>query len=210
MPIKIFFSLSLMTDMHKFEIITQTKGLPYHNLKNFNWIKLASKIHELLTRNIEHPTEVIIGFWPDSLDSASKPVLTDEQQAEYMTSAFKGLAQNNFKAVTKLRQKLMVTPIEESSPPQNFYFMAQVTEDHLEDFLGEVETHFYNNSSRGNANYSNNSLMFEMAGFQSSGKQSLSNEMLNLFNSSFDNPFANDIALVVLNQRSAFTIHGMV
>ncbi|MCG7952672.1 MAG: hypothetical protein JAZ02_20265 [Candidatus Thiodiazotropha endolucinida] len=196
----LFFSISVLTDLVAFDRIVRAQGVPEHDYRRFDWQALESEIRELLiqTARPEQREGITLTLWPDTLDSASKPLLEESHIIRYMQTVFSRLHRRDFR-VSDLRDEYAVTPINASSPAQEFFFHVEIKGGYsgelIESFCEGICTHFL-------SGFDIDPLMLLQLFVQYDGEPpfSLSPEMHNLLNRGFDNPFDNNVTLLLMNE----------
>ncbi len=198
----IFFSISILTDTIKFqEQFISQGGRPYYNLKRFDWDLLSANIRDLLVK--DHPRyrkRVFVSLFDDSLEAATKPTLSENQNFLYLKELVLRANANNFNA-HDLRNAQWITTYERSAPPQDFHGVIRVeddgTVDVIEAVIGAIIAHFY-------AAYQGPTRGPMMMALLYSQKLiphcQLSGQMHSLFSKSFDHPFSSDVSTLFLNE----------
>jgi hypothetical protein len=96
----LFFSLSILTDERRFgDMVAQTGSLPFHNLKKTDWEGLGVKIRDTIMDGYpEINDRVTVKLFDDSLESATKGVLTESQAFSYLKALVNRAQEGNFQA----------------------------------------------------------------------------------------------------------------
>lgn len=201
-PYRLFFSLSILTDMRQFHALVSKAGAPpLHNLKKTNWNALASRIQSTLVEDSpELSDRVTIKLFDDSMESATKGTLTERQAFDYLKTLVQRAQANNFTA-HDLRGNHWLTMYSRSAPPQDFNGVIEIDDDGSADMLegatNAMLKHFYAGGEHRFGGLGSLPLIF-------SGKlhhhSRLSKSMLAVFSDTFDHPFENDVRLIVFNE----------
>ena len=196
----IFVYVSVLTNINAFEEIIKKHGLPEHDYTKFDWKGLEDALYKLLTSKMQphHASNVALTLWPDTLDSASKPLLSEDEALSYMQEIIRRLIAKDLRS-EDLRDKYAITSKTESAPAQDIYFLLDIdstTSSHpLEGILEGICEHFVSGSAIDPiillATYSSN---------EPSLSYKLSPDMFNLFNERFDSPYDNDVTLMIMNE----------
>jgi len=203
-----FFSLSIMTDQKRFdEEVVRTGVVPFHNLQATDWQSLGLRIRDTIMSDYpESRDRVSVQLFNDSLECATKPMLSGDQILRYLKTLIRRAQDGNFKA-DDLRTDEWMTTYTQSAPPQDFNGVVVIDDDGSEDVLEQAVVgmlkHFY---TSGEIKYSGLwclSLIFsgdltDMAHFSS--------DMLDVFVQTFDHPFANDVRAVVFNEDQQMSV----
>ncbi|GBO89222.1 hypothetical protein MSSD14B_28900 [Marinobacter salsuginis] len=180
-------------------IVMRNGGVPFHNLAEMDWAELGDNIRNLLTASQPDISDsVTVEVFDDSLESATKPTLSENDQFMYMRELVSRAKHGNFKA-HDLRNSRWVTTYTKSAPPQTFNGVITVHDDGSADILeaaldGMVE-HFFSRAPQP----SGLGVMPALFSGSLSSSARLSEKMLTLFCETFGNPFANDVTVMMLN-----------
>lgn len=208
--LRFFFSLSILTDHYEFQKKVEAEGLPFFDLQSFDWDALSEAILGLLVDQVPANlrNKITIDIWPDSLESASKPALSETQLTEYLATVISGLRTNNH-SVGTTRTRYMLTDYAQSAPPNDFNFCIDISGvgnrglEVMESLFDSIAGHFsYGKGLKGQA-YMVKMGMSEQVGHL---PQKMSPALLDIFRTSFGNPFDNDISLLVMNENQAIQI----
>lgn len=195
----LFFTLSILTDTSEFERRFINCGVtPFHDLEEFDWSSLESSLLDILIKDYpEHRSSVTVRLFNDSLESASKSLLSESQHFHYLKELVTRARNDNFEA-QDLRTQQWCTTYCQSAPPQDFNGMIRVEDDGsadiLEDVINAIVSHFYAKASLGGL-----MMMPMLFSGQLMPHCQLSDQMLDLFASSFNHPFANDVHSLFFN-----------
>jgi hypothetical protein len=200
---KLFFCISIMTDMNKFQgVVSRTGRVPFLNFQHTDWAGLANRIADILVQGKPSIRRFVsVNLFDDSLESATKGLFTEHQSYQYLKELVERAQEGNFKA-HDLRDDRWLTTYTASAPPQNFHGVLTVQDDGSADILEETINgmleHFYAGGKDRLGGVCSLPLLFSGDLHQYSR---LSAAMLALFVEEFDHPFENDVSIVVLNQR---------
>lgn len=203
------FSLSVLTDEQKFKEKIQEKGLPFHDLSAIDWVKFGKDMGKLFFEDIPTSKKRLfsVDIWPDSLESASKGLLSMRQLALYWstTSCLLLDGKKDLETILERRKSYMRTTYTRSAPPQDFLFSLSYRD--TGDILTLMEHLFrgvYKHFNAGQpvplnayaAYLDPKGTLFGDVLSPLSTEQRLSEEMLSLLTNTFDHPFKNDIAVL--------------
>lgn len=198
----LFFSLSILTDERRFgEKVAQTGSLPYHNLKQTDWKGLGVKIRDALMGDYsEIRDRVTVNLFDDSLESATKGLLSEAQSFSYLKTLVARAELGNFQA-HDLRTDAWLTAYTRSAPPQDFNGVIVIDDDGsadiLESAVNGILKHLY---VSGESRFGGLGSLPVIFSGQINDSAGLSEEMLNIFTTTFDHPFANDVSPLILNE----------
>ena len=198
----LFFSLSILTDERRFgEKVAQTGSLPFHNLKQTDWEGLGIRIRDTLMDNYpEIRDRVMVKLFDDSLESATKGALTENQIFSYLKTLVARAQEGNYQA-HDLRTNAWLTTYTRSAPPNDFNGVIIIdddgTEDILESAVNGILKHFYTAGENRFGGLGSLPMIFSGQINDSGG---FSAKMLKVFEQAFDHPFANDVSPMFLNE----------
>lgn len=203
----LFFSISILTDMVKFDhLVRKTGRPPLHDFSKINWDGLANAIRDRLIDSApEMKKSVTVKLFDDSMEGATRGLQTEDQMFSYMKTLVGRSLEGNFKA-RDLRSNGWVTSYEKSAPAQVFHGTVVVQDDGSCDILEAVVNgmlkHFY---MGGNMRFGGLSALPVIFSGQMNEESEFSDEMLSVFSDAFDHPFTNDVSLIVLNEAQQET-----
>lgn len=188
--------------MVKFDhLVRKTGRPPLHDFSKINWDGLANSIRDRLIDSApEIKKSVTVNLFDDSMEGATRGLLSDDQMFDYMKTLVGRSLEGSFEA-RDLRRNGWVTSYERSAPPQVFHGTVVVQDDGSCDILEEVVNgmlkHFY---MGGSTRFRGLSALPVIFSGELNEESEFSEDLLSVLSDTFGNPFANDVSLIVLNE----------